>query len=149
MDFWPTVVFRFSTSTIGAVFAAGVLAIGTGIWLIRSIGNKRFGYFLIIMGLVAEVLLGPCLIKDHITITSHSYDMRTGFWFDPTVRHFEFKDVNYIAMGYWTDIKGQRNTQWEVHLQNGSVVAVPTGNLWQSNRERIIKLLRERGVRIK
>jgi hypothetical protein len=147
MDSATTEVFRFSASTIGAVFLGGAIALAAGIWLIRNNGNRRLGSFLIIMSAVAEVLLGPGLVKTYIAISPRDYASQCGFWFAPNAHQFAFKDVSSIRDGFWIDSKRRRVSQWDVHLNDGSVMHVPKGDLWRANEDRIVQLLRERGVR--
>jgi len=143
----PTEVFRFSNVLIGGVFAGGVVAFIVGLRVRHSKNYKRYGFGLIFVGLLAGLLIVPGLVEEHITITAHDYSMRTGFWFAPNERRFAFKDVEFITDGFWTDAKGRQNKRWEVHLKSGSILDVPTGDLWRSNQKRIIQVLQERGVR--
>ena len=142
-----TEIIHFNLLLIGVVFVVGGLFLIAGIRLFRSGSHKRFAFALIIFGAIAETLFGPGLIFDRIVITGHGYSVRTGFWFAPKTRQFEFKEVDFITEGFWTDAKGRRNKRWDVHMKNGDILDVPTGDLWRLNKKRIVQLLQERGVR--
>ena len=118
-----------------------------GVWLIRNHGNRRLAAFLITMSAIAELLLGPCLMKASITVSAQEYCDHGGLWYSPNTHRFAFEEVRFIQDGFWIDSKGKRLPQWNVHLKDGSVLQVPKGDLWRANKGRVTQLLLDRGVR--
>ena len=142
-----TEIFRHSTWVILLVFIGGVVSLIIGVWLLRSKRNRRLGWGLLVLGVVAEGILGPGLINDRIVVSPASYALRVGFWFAPTERRFEHKDVEFITETYRLDRKGRRKPYWNVQLKNGEALEVPQGDLCRKYQERIIPLLKQHGVR--
>ena len=142
-----TEILRHSTWVILAVFVGGVAALLISLWLLRTGRKRRLGWGLLVLGVVAEGLLGPGLINDRIIVSPTSFELRVGFWFAPTVRRFEYKDVEFITDVYRHDRKGRRKTYWSVQFKNGGALEVPQGDLWRKHRERFIPLLTQYGVR--
>lgn len=142
-----TEVFRHNPWVILLVFFGGGIALFIAFWLLRSGRKRRLGWGLLVMGIVAESLLGPCLISDRIDVSPTSYHIRVGFWFAPNEWRFDYKDVEFITDDYRVDTKGRRHTIWKVQLRSGEALKVPQGELWSKHRNRILLLLKQYGVR--
>lgn len=144
-----TETFRHTSAVIVAVFIGGGVTLLLSFWLLRSGRKRGLGWGLLVMGIVAEGLLGPCLINDRIDVSPTSYHIRVGFWFAPNEWRFEYKDVDFITDDYRVDAKGRRHTNWRVQLKSGEALKVPQGELWTQHRARILLLLKQYGVRFR
>lgn len=141
-----TEILRHSPWVILLVFLGGGIALLISAWLLRSGRKRRLGWGLLVIGFVAEVVLGPGLINDRISISPTSFQLRVGFWFAPSEWRFDYKDVDFITDAYRTDVKGRRRPIWNVQLKGGQTLEVPQGDLWRKHRERVLLRLKQYGV---
>jgi len=141
-----TIVFRFSTAilAIPILIAIGTLITAGVLFALRKIG---LGVIATIVGLVAGLLFAPAMYADRVIVTGTGITQKTGFWFSPTHKGFQYADVAHVRITDKPMGPKQRMTEvWEVHHRTGLVEDIRPGDLWSTNADEIVALLKVRGV---
>jgi hypothetical protein len=117
---------------LALVLAGGVLAI------FRS--TRVAGLVSAALIALLAVLIVPGVLMDEVTITPDSIYQRTGFWFSPTVKGFEFAEVKRVVI---TDkiVRDHKQEIWELQLTNGVIRDLDPGDLWEHNTPAILSKL--------
>jgi hypothetical protein len=115
--------FRYRpTRLLGFVFLFGALAIG-GVGL-------------------------PAMFTDRITITSRGLSSTRGFWWSPVKEEFAFDDVDVILATTSRDSSGHSHPVWDVHLRDGHIQPMTTGDLWHIHGKQIMAELHSHGIEV-
>lgn len=136
---------------IPAVLALACLA---GALLLLRLKDRRLRP-LALGPLALALLLGGCcapvLYHDRVVVGPTRIEQTTGFWWSPTVKGFDYADVEVVRIvDKPVGVPGRERVQpvWEVHRKDGRVVDIDPGDLWEHNTDAIVPLLREKGVRV-
>ncbi len=90
-------------------------------------------------------LIVPGIIADTVTITSTSVTQKTGFWFAPHTKGFDYAGTEYVQV-IDERMRGRVQKIWRVQHRDGSVQVLDPGDLWSNNDALVIEELRRRGV---
>lgn len=90
----------------------------------------------------------PAMLTDHITITSHGISTTRGFWWAPIKEEFAFSDVDTILATTTHDSSGHSHPVWDVHLRDGHVQQITTGDLWTMHEPQIIAQLHAHNIEV-
>jgi len=124
-----------------AIFVVGLFLFSRKHWTFE-------GGMLMLLGASLLFLFGPQIYFDRVTVTATSIYQNTGYWFAPTKKGFEFKDVASIKIGKVIEKNGFQNTIWMINLKSGVVHSLDPGDLWDTHNDEIIPLLRKAGIKI-
>jgi hypothetical protein len=107
--------------------------------------SKRLAFAVISgIAIVCAVFL-PSVYLDALTLTPTGIWQRTGFWFNPNVRGFDFGHIRHIEIRR----ESRRNTDsdiWYLHSPNARVTRYDPGDLWENNSHVLIPRLKEHGI---
>ena len=98
------------------------------------------------VALIPGLLFAPAMYLDRVEVDADHIEQTTGFFFAPTRKGFEYKDVSYVHIKQGRDRKNRMVTQWEVHETMGSTRDIDPGDLWDANETEIVNLLKGNGV---
>jgi hypothetical protein len=91
----------------------------------------------------------PTLYRDTVTVGPTRVEQRTGFWWSPTVKGFDYADVRAVRIRRkmaGAPQSPRMSNIWEVEGRDGRVVDIDPGDLWENNTDEIVPLLRGHGV---
>jgi hypothetical protein len=129
------------------VFGGAALVFSLGLFLrFKTNVASRVGYAVAALGLLGLTVIGPMMVLDRVTLTKQSLVQRTGFWFSPTVKGFEFAGVERIVI---TPVRERRHSDnhWFIH-QRGQVREIDPGDLWDHNADTIVPWLQQQGLQV-
>ena len=140
------VVIKFSVGVLAIPFV--VTAVGIMAAIVFSVRRECvYAGVAMVVAAVAGLLFAPSMLRDRIVITDQHIEQSTGFVWSPTVKGFEYEQVDYVHITEKrTGPKRRLSEVWEVHYGNGSIRDIDPGDLWEGNSGKIVGLLRERGV---
>ena len=116
-----------------AIAAAGLLA---GLFLFVKV-NKILGLIVGAFGILFGVAFGPMLLMDRVVVDDRGIRQHTGFWFDQTVKGFDFDGMRRIVITTGRDLKGREIEVWVAEYHDGERTEVDPGDLWESNGDAI------------
>ena len=139
-----TLTFPVLISLIPAGIATILLALG---WYV---GRKAPDLGVIVMFIAAlfGVVFGPMLFLDRVVVDETRIEQTTGFWFDPTVKGFDFDDLSRIVITTGRDLKGREIEIWVAEYNRRESVQIDPGDLWATNGSRIVSFLRSNGISV-
>ncbi len=132
------------------VFSLVGLAIAPLGWLLRK-KSARFGYGMLIGGPLLLLVVVPMFLNDRVTLEGDRFELRTGFWFAPTVRDIDLTTVQSIEVLIETKRKRRGSSEEATLLfydQDGGPVEVPVGTLMDEVYEDLLIGFESRGIPI-
>ena len=142
-------VFRFSPLALSLPFIAAAVALGFGVffWL-RN--DRTKAVLSAVAALIAAGVFGPSMISDRVTLFDDRIEQVTGFVWSPTVKGFRYDKIASIS--FRTERGGRLNLSneiWVLHQHGGGRTEIDPGDLWDTNRDEILRLLREQGISVR
>ena len=119
-----------------------------GILLAQRPTLRMLGLVLIGVGAIFAFVFGPMLFLDHVVVDDSGVRQRTGFWFAPTRKGFEFSEVAAIRVERTLTRRGVVNPIWHVQRVDGRTLQLDPGDLWEAHRDEIQREIRARGIRV-
>lgn len=128
----PATVVTFEWWVPALIIVAGLVAIPVGLFVRRK---SFYGWILLIGGPVAAAVFGPGFALDRVIVTPDVLTMRTGMWFDPTVREVRFADLSSVVITK-TETRGRRgrkNISYDLKCtkKSGGQEVIPLGTLME------------------
>jgi hypothetical protein len=137
--------FPLYIALIPVAIATAALLLGSFLFVrVSKILGSLIGAFGILFGL----LFGPMLLMDRVIVDDHHIQQKTGFWFDQTVKGFDFDGIQRITIATGRDMKNRKIEVWVAEYKSGVSVQVDPGDLWESNGEIIAKHLKGLGIEL-
>ncbi len=139
-----TITFPLLISLIPVGISTVLLAVGWYLW------RKATGLGAIVLSIAVlfGVVFGPMLFLDRVIIDEIRIEQTTGFWFDPTVKGFDFDDLSRIVITTGRDLKGREIEIWVAKYNHRESVQIDPGDLWATNGGRIVSFLRSNGISV-
>lgn len=106
------------------------------------------GGIIIIIGLIFGIIFGPILFADKVVIDESRIIQKTGFWFSPTLKGFEFKELNEIVITVEKDETDYPALIWYGHYSSGDIKKVDPGDLWDNNTTEIVQYIKKLGINV-
>ena len=128
-------------------FAISAIALLVGLFLFVKV-NKLFGLLIGAFAILFGALFGPMLIMDRVVVDDRRIRQHTGFWFDQTVKGFEFEGIEQIVITTGHDLKGREIEVWVAEYGDRAPVRVDPGDLWESNGETLARHIRGLGIEV-
>lgn len=95
------------------------------------------------------LLIVPGIATESIRVDPDALEVRTGFWFDPTIRRIDLRDVTHVArLLKPVPQRGlpRKDAFWEVRYRDGHGELLHLSDLFQANQEPVVTALRLRGI---
>lgn len=105
----------------------------------------QLAFIPLIIGLVAGGIFGPMMAMDSVKIDDRRIQQKTGFWFDPTIKGFEFDGLRYIEIRRMKDRHGLAADIWVGYYG----IEVDPGDLWAMNEDAIADEIGKLGIEVK
>lgn len=137
--------FPIHIALVPVAIAASVLLLGVLLFVKVS---KVLGLLIAAFGLFFGALFGPMLLMDKVVVDDHRIRQHTGFWFDQTVKGFDFDGIERVTITTGRDMKGRVIEVWVAEYAGGPSIEVDPGDLWETNGDIIAKHLSTRGIEI-
>jgi len=141
MDF----TFTTTASLVPAVIALLIIALGMLLW--RK-GVRGAAVVVFVIGGGFGFVFGPMLFMDRVSVDPSGVTQRTGFWFSPTHKGFQFDGIERVVITSGTDMKGRTIELWVAEYDGQPPVTVDPGDLWESNGPEIIDYIRAMGIAV-
>ena len=103
----------------------------------------------LIIGLFAGGVFGPMMAMDQVKIDHLRIQQKTGFWFDPTIKGFDFDGLQFIEIRRQKSKHGIAADIWIGHYEGDRHLEVDPGDLWAINEESIAEELRKREIKVR
>jgi len=139
-----TFTFPVYISLIPLIIAAVPLVIG--LFVLRR--NRGAALLLFAVALGIAVLFGPMLFHDRVVVTKEELTQTTGFWFAPTVKGFRFSETKAVTITTEIERRGIRNDIWTIHKKDGTTECIDPGDLWETNTDEIVPILKKHGIEV-
>ena len=120
-------------------------------WFLRTV-IARIGWGLLIVSPLMMLIAVPGLVFDRVTVKPQGFQLRTGFWFAPTLRDVTFSELTEIRVISKTRLtKAGRRTDYSLHCmkRSGDRTDVPVGDLMKRALEKVLQTAREANVPVK
>lgn len=113
-----------------SVLLGGMVA-GPAGWFLR-LSSARFGWALMIGGVIAGLGFAPSLFLDKATVSEQQFTQRTGIWGMTAVHTVNVDQLSHVRLTKEErrGRRGRKNTSYFMicHLKDGSQEKVPLGN---------------------
>ena len=135
--------FPILISLIPAGVALVIVLSGTILWkwVSRGLGIATIG-----TGLLFAILFGPMIFMDKVELSDEQIQQSTGFWFNQTVKGFQFYGLNRVLIVIEPDRNNRFKEIWIAEYTSGKRIKVDPGDLWASNGDEIIEYMTDRGI---
>jgi hypothetical protein len=131
------------------IFIAATLAFSALAVLCFRYRPTRLLGFVFLLGALAIGGVGlPAMFTDRITITSRGLSSTRGFWWSPVKEEFAFGDVDAIIATRSRDSSGHSQPVWDVHLRDGHIQRMTTGDLWRIHEKQIMAELKSHDIKV-
>jgi hypothetical protein len=130
--------------------AAGIALVALALAVFLMVKRKAMVVAVIafFIALLAGGLVAPMLAQDRVVLDDSKLEQTTGYWFAPTVKGFQFAEVESIAISTARDAKGREHEVWDVKLKNGDLRRIDPGDLWDMNTPDIVQRLKSKGIEV-
>lgn len=142
--------YHLPTYIVAIPFAVAFLCLVAIVFLLtiwRSV--YQLSFVALVVGLFAGGIVGPGLARDQVTIDDLRIQQTTGFWFAPTIKGFDFENLQFIEIQRQKDRHGLADDRWIGRYEGGLVLEVDPGDLWAMNEESIAEELGKRGIQLR
>ena len=130
------------------VFGVTLLIIAAGVWLRLRTSARALALGALAIGLLGLGIIGPTIALDTVIVTKKSIYQKTGFWFHPTFKGFDFAGVDHIEIGAVRQRRGEpAQDHWFVY-RGSKIQEIDPGDLWANNSDTIVPWIRQLGIKI-
>jgi hypothetical protein len=138
-------VVTYSGKVLLTLTAGTIIGIIVGLIMYRRENTHDKGVWVFGIAALFGIFVLPGIFKDEVRIDDQGIHQRTGFWFMPNRKGFDFDEVASISL---REIRKRRTTetQWTLHLRNGGTRTLDPGDLWDYCSEEIAAALAQKGI---
>ena len=128
-------------------FAIAAAALLLGLFLFVRV-SKPLGLLIGAIAILFGAFFGPMLLMDRVVVDEQRVRQHTGFWFDQTVKGFDFEDIERVTITTGRDLKDREIEVWIAEYRDRPDVRIDPGDLWESNGEALSGHLRGLGIEV-
>ena len=128
-------------------FAISATALLVGLFLFVKV-SKLLGLLIGAFAILFGALFGPMLLMDRVVVDDRHIRQHTGFWFDQTVKGFDFEGIERIVITTGRDLKGREIEVWVAEYGDRAPLEVDPGDLWESNGDALAAHIRDLGIAV-
>ncbi len=139
-------VFRFPPMVLFLVFMVAVCSAAVAALARCYSWGARVMIPSVLIAFFALGIVLPNMALDRVVVTPKRIEQRTGFWFAPMTKGFDYGDVESVRIAHGVTGGRRRGKLWYVRHLNGKVEPINPGDLWESNTQEIVPLLEGYGV---
>ena len=137
-------VYRFAWWMGPTLIGCSLLALPLG-HLLRRLSSK-WGWVMMIMSGVILLLVVPSMFLDGVVISDTEFRTRHGLWFQPTVHHIQFGDLEGIETVTTRDTNGKEKRELKCYFKRKPAVSIPCGDLIRHAVPEILARAKQAGV---
>jgi len=133
-------VASFSGTVLGILYLVTIAVVAVGVVMCRQEGYWEKGIIVAGVAVMFAIFILPGIFLDQVRMDEKGVHQRTGFWFMPTRKGFDYSELSSVAVSE-VEKRHTVETQWTLYLKNGGTRVLDPGDLWDACAAEVIQSL--------